>query len=264
MHGHIKYIDGYINWRMFLMEASKQLEPRAKSATEGQDRSLFTKVVQSVDLLFEAYLEAVYIMARALQRNTPDVSHHDKANYLKTQLNDRLRGDTTVRTWSESEVALTMDNVNSDDSVNDYNKWTKDPIRREPLLTNRAMLPVDVHRLPDRRSRIDRGILTNRAANTKSAADYEDWLSAVKLENGAIPFPEVTYAQVATKKKQIAEKPFYDDDDLFFDDSSDGYDKEDTPVTNVINRYVAQNPPKLCAHTHTHTHTDVYWYKSDH
>ncbi|KAK8063457.1 hypothetical protein PG996_008109 [Apiospora saccharicola] len=154
---HINFIDGYFNWRNVFLEADRVLEPGVSHNIELEEWSMFTKVIMEVDPLFEAFLEAVYITARALQ-NVPgrNVSFantvNDKAGLIKKRIVDFLNTDKIVGWVTLSETGASLDNVGSGDFARDFTKWAADPIRREPLAAYRNMLPATVRKLPDKKA----------------------------------------------------------------------------------------------------------------
>ncbi|KAK8112730.1 hypothetical protein PG984_013256 [Apiospora sp. TS-2023a] len=263
-------------------------------------------VIMEVDPLFEAFLEAVYITARALQKNPSFAKTvNDKAELIKKRIVDFLKTDKIVEWMTLSETALSLDNVRSSDFVLDYTKWAADPIRTEPLAAYRNMLPATVRKLPDKKATWDDDVFYCWTATPKRAQQVENILAEYSLSIGqSIPAPPpparapgpgpapalprrpapgtgpapappgrpapapgpapaqprrpapapapapaqprrpaapgtVSYARAA-KKKQVAQKP-YDEDDSFFDDSSDGYDEEETPVNRVMNSAASSN-----------------------
>ncbi|KAK7964199.1 hypothetical protein PG988_011173 [Apiospora saccharicola] len=276
---HINFIDGYFNWRNVFLEADRVLEPGVSHNIELEEWSMFTKVIMEVDPLFEAFLEAVYITARALQ-NVPgrNVSFantvNDKAGLIKKRIVDFLNTDKIVGWVTLSETGASLDNVGSGDFARDFTKWAADPIRREPLAAYRNMLPATVRKLPDKKAPWDGDVFYNWTANPRRAQQVEDILAEYSLIIGqsipplppparapgpgpalprrpppappapALPRPppapgSVSYARAA-KKRKVAQNP-YDEDDSFFDDSSDGYDEEETPVNRVMNSAASSN-----------------------
>lgn len=249
MHAHINFIDGYVNWRGFFMECSKQKEGGGYVPAGQEDTTVYTRVIKKVDPLFEAYLEAVYQMARLMQGNQSAQHIHTKAEYLKRKLNNYLAAEREVWSWSQSEVANTLDNVDSSGFIQNHNTWTTDPIRRRPLPADRTMLPAEQN-LPVQRSKCNRSLLWSRTTGTiEAAANVENFLSEVDLTVGGQPPPArapnaagpASYAQAATRKRRAPVNPFRDDGS-FFDDGSDGFDEEDTPVGSVFKRYVTHTP----------------------
>ncbi|KAK7999220.1 hypothetical protein PG991_014895 [Apiospora marii] len=243
MHAHINYIDGFINWRVFFMEESSQTERGGYAKDLDKDKTVFTRVIRKVDPLFAAYLEAVYQTARLLQGST-EVGHmHNKANWLKDQVNNLLAAEGQVLTWARNAIADSSNSVSSKGFITQHAAWAADPLRLAPLPVDRTMLPAEMT-LPAQRSKNDENAGKSITVGTLEAArETESWLQQVNLTfEGNPPAARapnaagaVSYAQAGSKKRRASVNP-YRDDDSFFDESSDGYDEEDTPVGSVFKR----------------------------